>query len=265
MSYKVDESTLMAYLYDELSTEERSKVEAYLEKNEAARTELEELKETRFLLNKIRDRDVEIPRFKFDQSNVVVGASNHQSWWKYPMSIAASIAFLLIVGYLTSFQVSVDEGGLQVAFGVDNSVDSNKELYTKSQVESIVSDALKANTELVDQRMSAYKNSITSQVAQKLPAPDQELLNEYMTRLRDFNRETLRSMLENSEQSQKDYTDKSLQELAVFLDIQRRNDLEVIQTRFQNFEDDAEYNQLQTNQILTNLISSVEEQPSNQY
>ena len=72
-------------------------------------------------------------------------------------------------------------------------------------------------------------------------------------------------MLENSEQSQKDYMDRSLQDMAVFLDIQRRNDLDVIQTQFQNISDDAEFNQLQTNQILTNLISSVEQQPSNQY
>ena len=72
-------------------------------------------------------------------------------------------------------------------------------------------------------------------------------------------------MLENSEQSQKDYMDRSLQDMAVFLDIQRRNDLDVIQTQFQNISDDAEFNQLPRYQILTNLISSVEQQPSNQY
>lgn len=261
MSYKVDESILMAYLYDELSTEERGKVEAHLKEDEAARKELEELKEARFLMGKLNDREVEVPRFTFDQPTMVV-ASSRNAWWKVPMGIAASITLLLVVGYLTSFRISTGESGFQVAFGVS---EPREEFYTKSQVESIVSDALAANNQLVNQKLNAVENSMVTQVSQENPPIDDDLMNEYMARLRDFNRETLRSLLENSEQSQKDYTDRSLQDLAVFLDIQRRNDLDVIQTQFQNFEDDAEFNQLQTNQILTNLISSVEEQPSNQY
>lgn len=261
MSYKVDESTLVAYLYDELSGEERNKVEAFLDEHESARKELEELKEARLLMSKISDRKVEVPRFTFDQPNVVV-APGQNIWWKVPMGIAASIALLLMVGYLTSFRVSSGERGLQVTFGMDG---FGEEFYTKTQVERIVADALAANNQLINQKLSSYENSLVTQASKESPSIDKNLLNEYMARLRDFNRETLQSMLENSEQSQKDYTDRSLQDLAVFLDLQRRNDLDVIQTQFQNFENDAEYNQLRTNQILTNLISSVEEQPSNQY
>ena len=89
MSYKVDESTLMAYLYDELSAEEKQKVEAYLNENESARKELEALQEARWVMGKIKEREVEVPHFTFDQPGVVVGSESAR-WWKFPMGIAAS-------------------------------------------------------------------------------------------------------------------------------------------------------------------------------
>ena len=261
MSYKVDEATLMAYLYGELSSEEKKKVEAYLDENESARKELEALEEARWIMGKVQEREVEVPQFTFDQSNVVVGSAN-QHWWKFPMGIAASIALLIFVGYLTSFRISTGAEGLEMAFG---SATSTEEVYTKAEVQEMLAEALAANNQLVSQQLSTVQQTMHQQVAEQVPNVDEALLNEYMARLRDFNRDALQSMLENSEQSQRDYMDQSLQELAVFLDIQRRNDLDVIQTQFTNLAEDTEYNQLQTNQILTNLISSVEEQPSNQY
>ncbi len=261
MSYKVDEATLMAYLYGELSSEEKKKVEAYLDENESARKELDALEEARWIMGKVQEREVEVPQFTFDQSNVVVGSAT-QHWWKFPMGIAASIALLIFVGYLTSFRISTGAEGLEMAFG---SATSTEEVYTKAEVQEMLAEALAANNQLVSQQLSTVQQTMHQQVAEQVPNVDEALLNEYMARLRDFNRDALQSMLENSEQSQRDYMDQSLQELAVFLDIQRRNDLDVIQTQFTNLAEDTEYNQLQTNQILTNLISSVEEQPSNQY
>ncbi len=265
MSYKVDETKLIAYLYDELSAEEKHLVEEYLEQNEAARNELEALKETQFLMHKINDHEVEVPKFTFDQSEVVVTSDHtHHGWWKYPMGIAASIALVLFIGYLTSMRVSNGADGLSLSFG---EVTESEELFTKAEVKDLIAEALKVNNELVSQQIKTAQSQTLKQVTHSDPAKvDEALLNTYMAKLRDFNREALRSMLENSEQNQKSYTDQSLRDLAVFLDIQRENDLNLIQTRFENFEVDAEYNHLQTNQILTNLMSSVEEQqPSNQY
>ena len=50
MSYKPDESVLMAYLYDELSGEERVLVEKYLLENPTAMKELESLKNIRKMI-----------------------------------------------------------------------------------------------------------------------------------------------------------------------------------------------------------------------
>jgi len=264
MSYKVDESTLMAYLYGELSAEEHTKVEEYLYQHEEARKELEELKEARFLMGKLSDREIDVPKFTFDQPEKVValGGSAHH-WWKYPLGIAASIALILCIGYLTSFQVTTDKNGTNIAFG---DRETQEETFTKDQVQTMINQALAENNKQINQRINDSQSSIAQQVSQTNPsAVDQNLLNEYMARLRNFNRETLRSMLEESEQSQKTYTDQSLRDLAVFLDVQRQNDMNVIQTRLESFEDDAEFNQSRTNRILTNLIGSAEEQPSNQY
>ena len=262
MSYKVDENKLMAYLYDELPADERSRVEQYLEDNPSARKELDELKEARFLMSKVSDREIEVPRFTFDQSEVVVGSSPTLGWWRYPLGVAASITVIFFVGYLTSFKLSADNDGWGIAFGETVTNDG----YSQDQVEMLITQALAANNEMISQQIKDAESALTQQVSSiDMAKLDEALLNEYMTRLRDFNKQTLAQMLETSDQNQRDYTNRALQDLAIYLDIQRQNDLEVIQTQFESFENDAEINQLQTNQILTNLISSVGEQPNNQY
>ncbi len=257
MSYKVDESKLMAYLYDELSADEKIRVEEYLKENETAQKELEESKETRFLIGKLNDREVEVPKFTFDQSEVVVGASGtRHNWWRYPLGIAASIALVLFVGYLTSFRISTGEEGLTIAFGDRNTSEVG---YSKAQIEQLIGQALIANNETINQRLNTSENAMAQKVSNiSQPQVDEALLNKYMARLRDFNKETLAHMLESSDQSQKEYTNRALQDLVIYLDIQRQNDLELIQTQFENFENNAEINQLQTNQILTSLINTAE-------
>ena len=61
---------------------------------------------------------------------------------------------------------------------------------------------------------------------------NQDQIDDYMENWRQQSIETLAGLLEASELSQRKYTDDLLRELAVYLDIQRQNDLNVIVYNF---------------------------------
>ncbi|WP_421764913.1 anti-sigma factor family protein [Ekhidna sp.] len=262
MSYKPEESTMIAYLYGELSEVERKKVEEYLSGNDDARKDFEELKSTQSILNKLKDREVEVPIFSFsDSKNIVVNSDSGRSIWMRSLSIAASIILVLLFGYLTKFHVSYDENGLQMAFG------EQKNNYSQTEVERMIAAAIDKNNEEINERIASTETGIQEFVSENT----QSLKNSLVSQVNqtDFENQRrqylsmLKEMIESSELEQKKYTDEVMTDFAIFLDIQRQNDLEVIQTRFNNLQDNAELNQFQTNQILANLISTVED--PNQY
>ncbi|WP_420315902.1 anti-sigma factor family protein [Ekhidna sp.] len=263
MNYKPEESTLIAYIYNELSESERKKVEAYLSGNEKAKLELDELRSTLSIIGKLEDKEVDVPTFTFnDTSHLVIGSKN-QNWWKIPLSIAASIALLMVVGYLTSFKVSSQEGEIKIAFGeIEN---ANDLTFTESQVKAMISEALDQNNQLVNQKIENTQADLVNQMNQNDPELDQKLLNNYLVRLRSYNAETIAGLLEESEQEQRRYTDQVIQDFAIFLDLQRQDDMELIQTQFENINENAERFSMQTDQILTNLMTSENTQIDNQY
>lgn len=264
MSYKPEESELMAYLYDELTDNEKKKIEAYLAENEDARRELEELRDARTILSKMNDREVAVPSFVFDESPKVVAMNKGGffSFWRNSMAIAASISIIILVGFLTKVNLSWGDDGMQLSFGNQPTEQSG---YTEADVQRMIQSAIAENNQLVNNKLESVEQGM-KQLVSNTPTPtiEQKQIDAYMEEWRIQSIETLAGLLESSELSQKEYTDQVLREFAIFLDIQRQNDMNVIQTRFDNLIDDTELNQMQTNRILTNLLSSSGE-PSNQY
>src|SRR6185436_6933429 len=104
MSYKQDESVLMAYLYDELSGEEKALVEKYLLENPTAMKELESLRHLRKMLTAVSDKEVIAPP-------IVIEDSNQRFFWnatyiKPIVGIAASLLLLMIAGRLMDVQLN---------------------------------------------------------------------------------------------------------------------------------------------------------------
>lgn len=239
-------------------------MEQYLSEHQDARKEFDEMKEVLGIMGHANDREVETPLFSFtNPSKVIVNEKSNGSWWKYPLGIAASLAFLMVVGYLTSFNISSESGQLRMAFGDQESV--REETFTREQVKEMISLALDENNRLVSQQIANTKEDLISQVNQAPVEVDQQLLNNYIQRLRQYNAETMAGLLEESELQQRRYTDQVVQDLAIFLDLQRQDDMELIQARIEDISDDTERFSRQTDQILTSLLSTDETQNNNQY
>ena len=120
MSYKPDESVLLAYVYNELGAEDRAKLEQYLIEHPETKKELEEIKVTRSLLGKWPDQEVVEPSFVFDNPKVLVssGSAWNSKLLQSIIGMAASIALLMMVGYFTNFQLSKNNEGWNVSMGV---------------------------------------------------------------------------------------------------------------------------------------------------
>lgn len=265
MSYKPEESTLIAYLYDELEGADKKKVEEYLFGDEAAQKELEELKDTLSILGRLKDKEVEVPTFTFENaSKVIVGKESEVSFWRKSLAIAASIALVFLVGYATEFKVNWSDG-LQLSFG------ESPAGYNQQEVELMIASAIEKNNAKLDQRMENTEASLKQFVTNnnetfqsRLVSQTSDQGNQAAYDKKQF-MAMFKELIEESELDQKKYTDEAMTDFAIFLDIQRQNDLEIIQTRFNNLQDNAEINQLQTNQILANIISTVDQPSLNQY
>lgn len=258
MSYKPDESTLLSYLYDELSAEEKRKVEQYLSDNQEVQTELTELRDAQSVLGKIQDREVAVPTFSFEDSKVI-SMGTTSKWWRKPLAIAASISLIILTGYFAQINLSVGADGMRLSFGVQQSGDG----YSDSQVEDMIQNAIAANNETFLQQLRSSEKEMKKLVSDETEKSKQEI-NSYLVHQKNQSIEVLRGLMEQSELAQRRYTNDVLQDFAIFLETQRQDDMNVIQARFDNLADDTQLNRLQTNRLISNLYPD-ENPTQNQY
>ena len=267
MSYKPEESKLIAYLYDELSDAERKEVEVYLSGNPEAVRDLEALKETRSALSSLKDEEVDVPNFTFNSSPTIVVGNERllATLWKKSLAVAASIVLVLFIGYLTEFHMTIGKEGFKIAFADD------VKGYNQEEVESLIASAIEKNNRSVNQELLSAEASLkhlldenleemeVTLAGQKGPADlDQKLLDQRQEFL-----ELFKHMIETSELEQQKYMKDALVDFAFYLDVQRQDDLEAIQTKLNTLEDNDELNRFQANRILSNLLPETEE--SNHY
>ena len=263
MSYKPDESKMMDYLYGELSAEEKRKIEIYLSENEGARKELEELKEVSSVFGKLKDHEVEPPKFIFNDSNeVVVSTSGMNGFFRKSLAIAASISLVVLCGYFTKLNMGWGADGFAISFG-----DRVEQSFSEDQVNQIVQKALAKNNLEVDKKIDESRSELVQLASNNTGAStvDQTQLDAYFDQRKEETIAILSGLLETSELAQKSYTDELLREFAVYLDVQRQNDLNVIETRMESLADDTQQHQRQTNRILTTMLNTDEQPVVNQY
>ena len=276
MSYKPNEEILVAYLYNELSAEERTKVEAYLNANPEAKKEVDEIKNMQHLMGKWQDKEVAEPTFMFDDRKVVLLSKEGWLSWtvRSAMAIAASIILLMIVGYFTNLNITKNEEGLHLSFGAPIERKVIEPTLTEENVKAWVQESVAANNHqllnkigevegnLSDELVSYQKEN--SKAIQSVKANqnniDEALMQGYIAQLKDENKEILLNMMTASESVQRQYVNDILSDFSLYLEEQRQNDLEMIQTSFNSIKDNSEINQIETNQILASLITTVNNQ-----
>ena len=273
MSYKPDEKVLMAYLYDELPMEEKLMVENYLQENPQALNEFQELQNLRKFLSKIEDKEVIAPP-------IVVENANQRFFWNAPYfktiaSIAASLLILMLVGKFTGLQMNYNNNELRLSFGApvirneQNGVAQTS--VTKDEIQQMINSSLQNNNqamlanwnetqqkqldESIRKNLAANSTKINSLVQQASRASQDEI-QRYVSSLQNANQEMVKNYFQLTSSEQQKYIEGLLVDFAKYMNQQRTNDLNTLQTRLSSIEQNTSVFKQETEQILASIISN---------
>ncbi len=275
MSYKPDESTLMAYLYGELSAAEKTAVEHYFIQNPAARAEIEKLQDVRKLMGALEDKEVIAPP-------IFLGEGKQHFLWNSPyiktvLSIAASLILLLLVGKITGTQIRYSDSELRVSFGApNNEVKKAQPVPTTAslspeQVQGMINNSLIRNNSAMEASLKESQQKLNAsiqkninlnsgkinQLVQEASAASQEQIQQYVLNLQHENTKLVKDYFQLTSTDQKKYIEDLLIDFAKYMKQQQNNDLQIVQTRLNSLEKNTDMFKQETEQILSSIITNV--------
>ncbi len=227
MNYKPTEEDLIAYLYNELSNEEKSKIEQYLTQNPEEKERLQALQATRMIFNQYED--VEPP---IDFSVTSVESNSNSTFWQKYIVIAATLLILFTMGWLSGFQVKYNSEGLAIGFG-----ELNQGLTQEQVAEMIYNDQLEL-LEYVQANLDANQDSLRNELANMQASLDPTDLVKQAFELEK--EQLLGEMNELNENLGSDYREILRQIVVNFsnnIQSQRIEDLRGIQAAFTDLEE----------------------------
>ncbi len=273
MNYKPDESTLIAFHYGELEGEERARVEAWLEKHPEERQRLAEWHDTRAVFASLGDKEVIAPP-------IVVG-DNHRSFWRegyvrWSLGLAASLFLVVVAARLLGFNATYKAGELRLGFGTPAPVQAP---LSEDQVAAMIQQSLSKNNETLQASWSEdrkhledniRKNVLSNseridQLVRNVSQGQQEQIREFVSQLQANNLKTMQDYLQLSAQGQKEYVETLLVDFSKYLQEQRRQDLQYVQTSMSNMQQNSEQFRKETEQILTSLIGTGRQENQRSY
>ena len=277
MSYKPDENDLMAYLYGELEGSEKEAMDKYLFEHPEARIELERLQQMRSMLGHVKDKEVIAPP-------IFVGESKQRFIWNAPylktiVSIAASLLIIILAGKLAGMKIQYQERALRISFGGDQIVNGNATETTTPAIASVTPEEVQAmiNASLDKNNLAMQSSlketqqqldaSITKSLAQNSNKIDklvkdasvasQDQIRQFVSGMQTENLQLVKNYFKLSSDEQKQYIESLLVDFSKYLQQQRNDDLQVVQTRLNSIEKNTDVFKQETEQILSSIITTV--------
>jgi hypothetical protein len=274
MNYKPTENELMDFLYGELEGAEKEKVEKYLLENPQARLELEQLRNVRALLSQVKDKEVIAPP-------IFVGDSKRHSLWQTPyfktvVSIAASLILVILVGRFSGLQIHYGERELRIGFGKEEQVIPMEEVtstaaLSAAEVQTMINASLNQNNEVMQtswkQTQQGLDASITRNLAinsgkidklvREASVNSQEQFKQFVSGMQTENLQLVKNYFKLSGDQQKQHIESLLVDFSKYLQQQRTDDLQLVQTRLNSLEKNTNVFKQETEQILTSIITTV--------
>ncbi len=260
MNYKPDEATWMAYLYGELADAERRQLEEYLQQHPEEQKRVDEWTFTRNALGALADKEVIAP-------SIVLGETPVISWWKeryvrMSLGIAASVVMVLIAARLLGLSVTATEGELRIAFG-------NKK-QTPVLTRDDVRDMINGNNQALQASWSGERQAVEASLQENLrknsgkldnlmktaSLANQDQVKLFVSQMQENNLKLMKDYLRLSSAGQKEYVETLLVDFSKYLQEQRRQDIQMIQARVNQVEQHTDKFKLETEEILTSLISN---------
>jgi hypothetical protein len=264
---------LIAYLYGEMSTEQRLRFEKEMESDPELEKEFLDLKQVRNGLSHLGDKEVMEPFFLWGKngSNRWAGSFRRKSLilFKPIVAVAASLVILLLVGYATKFSISYQSGLLYIGFNRSAPVETAHPL-TEDQILNLVRNEIDRNNSGILTRLKNTEEKIDTRFAsleaeqedkpQYQPAvntvTEKELQN-YYQQMRQTNATLMENYLRNATVQQQEYFQSMMNQFTVYLQDQREEDLRLIRRSLLNLKENQDQQQQETQQILATLLNNV--------
>jgi molecular chaperone DnaK (HSP70) len=270
MSYKPDESTLMAYLYGELQGEEKKSVEKFLAENPEAMRGLQGMMDVRKILSVIEDKEVIAPP-------IVMEDSKQRYFWNAPylktvISVAASLMLLLVAGKVLDLRINYENNTAQISFGepVTKTIDPVQPGLTAQQVQDMINNSVQNNNQIVQASWSESQKKIDASIRKNMAMNSQKFndlvkeaskaseaqISGYVASLKNENQQLVKDYFKLTTNEQQKYIENLLVDFAKYMNQQRTSDLEAIQMRMVNMEQNTTLFKEETEQILSSIISN---------
>jgi len=281
MSYKPDEKDWMAYLYGEMEEEDKRKFDEYILHHPEARLELEKYKNLRNILSGIDDKEVIAPPIFIGDHHSSGNGAQGQTFWNTPFirmitAVAASLLIILLAGKLAGTQVTVSHGEFRMTFGDAPARDpvpatSVSDPVSPEQVQQMINASLEKNNSMVQESLeetqkkletSIRNNLATSsgkldQLVKDASSASQQQIRQYVDGIRSENMQQVKDYFQLTSTEQKKYIENLLVDFAKYLEQQRNNDLQLVQTRMNSLEQNTDLFKQETEQILSSIITTV--------
>ena len=268
MSYKPDESALVAYLYGELTGAEKESVERYLAETPEARVELEKLQQVRKLLGEVEDKEVIAPPIGFDN-----GGSRFALFTPYIrtiLGIAASLVLILVAGRLTGVQINASGQELRISFGEPATQEEPAPPVSATEVRQMINSSLAENNTVLreswQRSQEALDASIRENLAQnssridkllsKTSSASKQQISDFAASMQARNMQMIQDYYKLTANEQKQYLEELLVDFSKYLQQQRNDDLMIMQSRMNSIEQNTDIFRQETEQILSSIISN---------
>lgn len=270
MSYKPDESALMAYLYGELQGEEKKSVEQYLTENPGAMKALQDMMDVRKILSVIEDKEVIAPP-------IVMEDSKQRYFWNTPylktvISIAASLMLLLVAGKVLDLRIKYENNTAQISFGepATQAIDPIQPGLTAQQVQDMINNSVQSNNQIVQASWSESQKKIDASIRKNMAMTSDKFnglvkeaskaseaqISGYVASLKNENQQMVKDYFKLTTNEQQKYIENLLVDFAKYMNQQHTSDLEAIQMRMVNMEQNTTLFKEETEQILASIISN---------
>ena len=201
---RIDESTLMAYLYGELEPQEHREVETQIELDPELATRLQELKAIRGLLGKLEDSHPETPLI-INHNRITPIFKRLIPW----LGAAAAILLMLLVGFIFETSISFEGRKLTVEFGTTTPTES---VYHDQVLVPVIHDALQKQEQLLMDRMQKLQADLeqrmTTVAVQSTPKAtegvDETILHSQLQKYREQQLAEMTGLMEENIASQRE-------------------------------------------------------------
>jgi hypothetical protein len=281
MSYKPDEKDWMAYLYGELESEEKENFDRYLLENPEAQKQFQQYQELRRMMTSVEDKEVIAPPI-FVGDHVSPGKL--RSLWSSPylntiVSIAASLLLIILVGKLTGTQVSYSNNEFKLSFGAPVTPQAQQQQQQPKEMQGLSAEQIQQmiNSSLAENNNSmqvswqenqkkldasirknlAVNSGKIDQLVREASNASQQQIREYVASIQTENMQVVKDYFQLTSTDQKKYLENLLVDFAQYLQQQRNNDLQLVQTRLNSIEQNTDIFKQETEQILSSIITSV--------